>query len=171
MKKFWPIILIVIIGLALGACGKKQVELPPEQPPAQEVDTTTPPPPPPPPPPPQEKPQVTAQDFKIVYFDFDKSNIRPDQRSRLDYDAKLLGDNPDMHVQIAGHCDERGTVEYNIALGERRARAVKKYLTELGIDGSRMEIISYGEERPADPRHNEEAWAKNRRAEFVILSD
>jgi peptidoglycan-associated lipoprotein len=71
-------------------------------------------------------------------------------------------------IVIEGHCDERGTAEYNIALGERRAKSVKRYLINLGVDSSQLSTISYGEERPADPGHNEAAWAKNRRAEFVI---
>jgi len=73
-------------------------------------------------------------------------------------------------LRIEGHCDERGTIEYNLALGERRANSVKNYLVNYGIDPNRLTTISYGEERPKDPRHNEEAWAKNRRVEFVIIT-
>ena len=79
-----------------------------------------------------------------------------------------LRDNPDVNVTIEGHCDERGTVEYNLALGDRRAESAKAYLVNLGIPASRIETVSYGEERPVDPGHNEAAWARNRRAAFVI---
>ena len=82
--------------------------------------------------------------------------------------AEWLRENADTSIIIEGHCDERGTNAYNIALGERRAESAKAYLTDLGIDGLRLTTISYGEERPVDPGHNEEAWAKNRRAHFVV---
>ena len=80
----------------------------------------------------------------------------------------MLKENPDIKLTIEGHCDERGTIEYNLALGERRANAVKNYLINYGINPKRLSTISYGKERPLDPRSNEEAWAKNRRAAFVI---
>jgi peptidoglycan-associated lipoprotein len=82
----------------------------------------------------------------------------------------LLKKYPKVKVQIEGHCDERGTIEYNLALGERRANSTKKYLISLGISADRISTISYGKERPLDPGHNEEAWAKNRRAHIVVLS-
>jgi len=106
--------------------------------------------------------------LKPVYFDFDKSDIRPDAAETLKANAEIMKKYPDTNflIQIAGHCDERGTQEYNLALGERRALAVRDYLRNLGISGDRLVTISYGEEFPADPGHNEAAWAKNRRAEF-----
>ncbi len=101
-----------------------------------------------------------------VYFDYDKSAIRSDQRMPLDENAKKLRDyRAEDKVIIEGHCDERGTVEYNLALGERRASAVKQYLTKAGIKKDRLETISYGKERPLAMGSGEDAWAKNRRAE------
>jgi len=108
--------------------------------------------------------------FKDIHFDFDKYNIHPGDANILKEDAALLEKYPKVKIQIEGHCDERGTTEYNLALGERRANAAKKYLISLGISESRISTISYGKERPLDPGHNEEAWAKNRRDHTVILS-
>ncbi|MBW2619641.1 MAG: peptidoglycan-associated lipoprotein Pal [Deltaproteobacteria bacterium] len=105
---------------------------------------------------------------KMVHFDFDKYNIRPDAAGVLKNKAAWLKENPDVSISIEGHCDERGTAQYNLALGERRATASKNFLVRLGVSASRMETISYGEERPLDPGNNEAAWAKNRRAQFVI---
>ncbi|MEW6377215.1 MAG: peptidoglycan-associated lipoprotein Pal [Thermodesulfobacteriota bacterium] len=108
--------------------------------------------------------------LKDIHFDFDKYDIRPGDAAILKENAALLLKFPQGKIQIEGHCDERGTVEYNLALGERRANSTQKYLISLGISPDRISTISYGEERPVDPIHNEEAWAKNRRAHFVILS-
>jgi peptidoglycan-associated lipoprotein len=108
--------------------------------------------------------------LKDVHFDFDKYDIRPEDAGILKENAALLMNYPKVKIQVEGHCDERGTNEYNLALGERRANAVKKYLVSLGISTDRISSISYGEEKPLDPGHNEEAWAKNRRGHFVILS-
>ncbi|MDZ7362280.1 MAG: peptidoglycan-associated lipoprotein Pal [candidate division KSB1 bacterium] len=103
-----------------------------------------------------------------VYFDFDQYALTPMAREILASHARALKQRPEVAVVIEGHCDERGTVEYNLALGDKRAKSVKNYLVSLGVDGSRLTTISYGKERPIDFRRNEEAWAKNRRAEFVI---
>lgn len=103
-----------------------------------------------------------------VHFEFDRSNLLSDAQEILRSKAQWLRENPDVSVIIEGHCDERGTSEYNLALGDRRANSAKAYLTDLGIAGSRLTCISYGEERPLDSGHNEEAWAKNRRAQFMI---
>jgi len=104
-----------------------------------------------------------------VYFDFDRSTVRDDMRPVLDKNAQWLKKKDGAKIQIQGHADERGTNEYNIALGERRAQGIKKYLADSGINEARLSTISYGEERPVDPGHTEEAWAKNRRVEFVIV--
>lgn len=101
-----------------------------------------------------------------IYFDFDSSSVRADQVSVLQKNADLLKQVSSAIIQVAGNCDERGTQEYNLALGERRALAVREYLIKLGISGDRIVTISYGEEQPADQGHSESAWAKNRRAEF-----
>ena len=107
----------------------------------------------------------------VVYFDFDKYNIRPDQWPKVEKLAKLIESNPANYtVRIEGNCDERGTIEYNLALGEKRALAAKQYLVSKGVSPDRITIISYGKSRPLDPAHNEYAWAKNRRDHFVIIS-
>ncbi|HOK08352.1 MAG TPA: peptidoglycan-associated lipoprotein Pal [Candidatus Hydrogenedens sp.] len=104
--------------------------------------------------------------LETVYFDFDSSALRPDAIATLQKNAEKIKQVPNVIIQLAGHCDERGTQEYNLALGERRALAVRDYLIKLGIPASRLVTISYGEEYPADPGHDESAWAKNRRVEF-----
>ena len=108
--------------------------------------------------------------LKDIHFEFDKYDIRRVDEEILKENAVLLKKNPKMKVQIEGHCDERGTVEYNLALGERRASNTKKYLVFLGIPSDRISTISYGKERPLDKGHHEEAWARNRRAHVVVLS-
>ena len=103
-----------------------------------------------------------------IHFEFDKSRLLPEAQDILRDKAQFLMANPDALVIIEGHCDERGTNEYNMALGDRRASSAKSFLVDLGIAGQRLTTISYGEEKPLDPGHSEEAWAKNRRAHFVI---
>jgi len=106
--------------------------------------------------------------LKDAFFDFDKSSIRPDAKLNLDENAKWLKANPKAAFTIEGHCDERGTREYNLGLGQRRAKAAKDYLVSAGIDAKRIKIISYGKERPFEPGHDESAWKWNRRAHFVL---
>jgi peptidoglycan-associated lipoprotein len=108
--------------------------------------------------------------FKDIHFYFDKYDIRPEDAEILKENAALLSKYLTVKVQIEGHCDERGTNEYNLALGERRANSTKKYLISIGVSQGRISTISYGEERPSDPGNNEEAWAKNRRAHCIVLS-
>ena len=108
--------------------------------------------------------------LKDIHFDFDKYDIRPEDAEVLKANAALLMQYPKVKIQAEGHCDERGTNEYNLALGERRANSAKKYLISLGVSSDRISVISYGEEKPVDAGHNEEAWSKNRRGHFVILS-
>ncbi len=103
-----------------------------------------------------------------IHFEFDKSTLLPEAKEILKEKAEWLSIHRDVIVTMEGHCDERGTNEYNLALGDRRAESAKRFLIDLGISVSRLTTVSYGEERPLDPRHNEEAWAKNRRAHFVI---
>ena len=103
-----------------------------------------------------------------VHFAFDSFLLDPEAERILAEKAAWLQDNANVDVQIEGHCDERGTSDYNLALGERRANAVQQYLTLLGIDSGRLSTISYGEEQPLDPGHDEAAWSRNRRAHFVI---
>ena len=103
-----------------------------------------------------------------IYFEFDSAALSPVAQSTLSGKADFLRDNPGMQVIIEGHCDERGTPEYNLALGDRRAESAKNFLVNLGIDPARFTTVSYGEESPVDTGHDEEAWAKNRRAKFLI---
>ncbi len=111
----------------------------------------------------------TSAPFLPIYFDFDRYTIRPDMRSRMEHNAQVMLDHPDIKVEIQGNCDERGTNEYNLALGEKRAKAARDYLVNMGIDPGRITIVSLGEEKPLDPGHNEAAWAKNRRDDFIIF--
>ncbi|MBD3336933.1 MAG: peptidoglycan-associated lipoprotein Pal [Candidatus Eisenbacteria bacterium] len=172
MKTVGSIVLALILTLALSlgfaACSKKPkpaVDVPeetqeePEGRPSQEPIRA------------EREPGAPGEadvELQDVYFDFDRHNLRPDALRTMERNAEMLKENPDARVVLEGHCDERGTSEYNLALGEKRARTVESFLRRYGIDGSRLTVISYGEERPFDPGHNEAAWAKNRRVHFVL---
>jgi peptidoglycan-associated lipoprotein len=123
---------------------------------------------------PAQAPRPVPKEFmavaalKEVYFDFDKYDIRPEDAKTLDANATWLKSNGDNLVLIEGHCDERGTNEYNLALGERRAKSTMNYLVSQGIQANRITIISYGEERPVCTEKTEACWAKNRRANFLV---
>ncbi|MCM8815206.1 MAG: peptidoglycan-associated lipoprotein Pal [Candidatus Omnitrophica bacterium] len=106
--------------------------------------------------------------FQPIYFDFDRYNIKTSEQKKLKILAEYLRNNPEISILIEGHCDERGSDEYNLVLGEKRALSARSFLIGLGIAPARLYTISYGESKPVDPGHNEEAWAKNRRAEFKI---
>ena len=118
---------------------------------------------------PVEEVAVPIEELGIVYFDYDKSEIRPEFTSIIQSNFEWLINNPDIRVQLEGHCDERGTNEYNLALGERRARSVLNYLLRLGASPEQFSIVSFGEERPVALGQNETAWQKNRRVEFTRL--
>jgi peptidoglycan-associated lipoprotein len=120
------------------------------------------------PPPAPAKLEVPAFMTERIFFDFDKSVLKPESQALLKKKADWMKANAGAKMLIEGNTDERGTYEYNLALGERRAEAAKKFLVDLGIDAKRISTISFGEERPIDPRSNEEAWAKNRNDGFVI---
>jgi peptidoglycan-associated lipoprotein len=163
------LVALILTFLFVG-CAKEEPPPPTVEPPPRPA---APPPPPPSPPPPPPGPSISQQAFQEfqnqdIYFDFDKYDLRTDARATLDRKASFLNQNSSVRVQIEGHTDERGTAEYNLALGERRANAAKQYLTTAGISAGRLSTISYGEERPLDPAQNEAAWAKNRRDHFVI---
>jgi peptidoglycan-associated lipoprotein len=111
---------------------------------------------------------ASVADLTDVFFDFDKYDIRPHDAKTLDANASWLKSNPNHLVLIEGHCDERGTNEYNLALGERRAKSTMNYLVSQGVQANRITIISYGEERPQCTEHTESCWAKNRRAHFLV---
>ena len=111
----------------------------------------------------------TSKGLLPVYFDFDQSSIKADQIERMEQNAAFIKSNPGMKIKIEGNCDERGTNEYNIALGERRAISAKKYLVNLGVGTRSLETISYGEEQPLNFGHSELSWSQNRRDDFVIV--
>jgi peptidoglycan-associated lipoprotein len=117
-----------------------------------------------------EQAKTSREEFvnQDVLFAYDSFTLSNEAKATLEKKASWLAENPEAKVQIEGHCDERGTTAYNLALGERRAHATKQYLTALGINNSRLSTISYGEEAPIDPGHSEEAWSRNRRAHFMI---
>lgn len=174
LKLFVLILVVFMFGAFLNGCGCFQQAAKGETPPPPPPPPVAAPPevkkeipvPPPPPPPPAPAPVVMLKD---INFDFDKYNIRP-------MDAEILKDNlgwfkanQGKRVRIEGNCDERGTVEYNLVLGQKRADSTKNYLTNLGVDGKAMDTISYGKERPVCTEKNEACWAKNRRVHFAPL--
>lgn len=166
----------VVLALVLAGCASTGTEEPvePVTEPVEQVET----PPAPVSPPPQEfdafdadlNPYVPGTSRllpRTFYFEFDRAVIGPDDLASLEMHATVLRNNRDRSVVIEGHCDERGTREYNLALGERRADAVRAYLTSAGVSPRQIETVSYGEERPEDPGHTEASWARNRRAVMI----
>jgi peptidoglycan-associated lipoprotein len=170
MKKtylLYPFLLFAIV-LMLGGCGcfmqAQKGEVAP--PPAPEAKAPPPAPPqevPVQPPPPAPAPMVMLKD---INFDFDKYNIRPGDGEILKQNMDWFKANPGTKVWIQGNCDERGTIEYNLALGQRRADSTKKFLTDLGVEAGLLDAMSYGKERPLCMEHSEECWARNRNAHF-----
>ena len=172
-----PCLVLVVVG-----CRKKQPDVPPIEPEAAPPTTAAPAPTPKPTevqePFKEEKPaapeELTADQIKArgllqtVYFDLDKHDLSDTARATLRTNAEWLKSHTNWKVVVEGHCDERGTTEYNLELGSRRSRAVRDYLISLGINESRFRTVSFGEERPATPGHDESSWAKNRRAEFAV---
>jgi peptidoglycan-associated lipoprotein len=114
--------------------------------------------------------EMRAALTKTIYFDYDKDEIRADQRAALDAKVPILTGNPGLRIRIAGHTDSRGSDEYNLALGQRRSASAKRYLVSRGIAEGRIDVVSFGEERPAAQGENEDAWGKNRRDEFEITA-
>jgi peptidoglycan-associated lipoprotein len=174
MKKAPTLLLVAAAALvALGAagCAKKAAQAPPVPPPAPPVTQTETPVPTPTPTPaetPAPKSALTAADFTDVFFDLDSYALREDGKAALDKAAKLLREQPTVSLTLEGHCDERGTVEYNQALGEKRANAARDYLVNAGVPAGRVQTLSYGKERPFAEGHDESAWSQNRRAHFVV---
>jgi peptidoglycan-associated lipoprotein len=165
--------LVIGAAISIAACAsqpKPAPTPPPPPPPPPEA-----PPPPPPPPPPTGPIPGSIQDFVInagerVYFDYDKYDIRADASPILDAQAAWLNKYPAVRVRIEGNCDERGTREYNFALGGRRANAVRQYLIAHGVDAGRIDTVSYGKERPIDPGDSDDAQAHNRNAHTAIIA-
>jgi len=168
MVRFKWLILAVAIALVLvPSCAKKQVV--PAEKPVEEVSA----PPIVTPPSGEEMPVVQQKaaetvSLEDVFFDFDKYAIDEEYKQVLVKDAEILMANPSRNLRVEGHCDERGTIEYNMALGEKRAKAVVDFFTTYGVKSDRITWISYGEEKPFDAGHDESAWAKNRRAHLVL---
>jgi peptidoglycan-associated lipoprotein len=167
LKKLGILLLIMVVLISVfGLSCKGKPVIPPEPEPDTTVveppDTVTPPPPPPPP-----------LNLNTIYFDYDKYNLTAESQTTLANNARGLAmdDYAGVTIRIEGHCDERGSDEYNMALGEKRAATARDYLVNYGIDPKRISIISYGESRPVDPGHNEAAWAKNRRDMFIKVSE
>ncbi|MEL6568712.1 MAG: peptidoglycan-associated lipoprotein Pal [Pseudomonadota bacterium] len=169
--------------VSLAACASapepEPVEAPAPAPAPEPAPTPAPPPPPPPPPPPAPETfgpvDGSIDDFRVnvgerVYFDLDQSRLDSDDREILMRQAAWLQSYPETRILVAGNCDERGTREYNLALGERRASVVKDYLVSQGIDPARIDTISYGKERPIAAGSNEQAWAQNRNGFTQITS-
>ena len=186
MNRKWMVtawVAVVMVSVLLAGCPKKKPQMVMEEPeppqtemaPPEEVAEPTAPPPVAEKPHPLDGDLVEAQRsaeeqglLGDVYFDFDQFNLKAEARERLEKNAAFMKDNPQFVFTIEGHCDERGTNEYNLALGDRRASAASGFLGSLGIEGSRLQTISYGEERPFCTESNEECWWRNRRAHFVI---
>ena len=159
MKKLFLLSLMTVGFLGLGACSKKDVSEEGDM--AGDISAVD-----------SELPMGMAPGTRIpelssVYFEFDSFNLTSDAKASLALAADWLKVNPSQQVQIEGHTDERGTTEYNLALGDRRAGAAKDYLIMMGVSAAQLSTISYGEERPVAIGSNEQAWAQNRRAEFV----
>ncbi len=174
---FRTLLAIFFSAAVLAGCASGGGEPAPAEPvaePVETVDTTPPPAPPEPTPPPAFDPNgnpfapgTQRLLSRTFYFEYDRAVINPDDLASLELHATILTENPDRKIVIEGHCDERGTSEYNLALGERRADAVRSFLTSAGVERRQIETVSYGEERPEDPGHDEGAWARNRRAIMI----
>jgi peptidoglycan-associated lipoprotein len=184
-------VIVIVLALAIGACGKKQppvarpVPPPPTDPASGAGTRVTPAPPTPIQENPAVPPEPVAEDplrvsdidkinqnspFEPVFFAYDSAEVDGTGQQTLNANAEVLKKYPEWVITIEGHADERGTAEYNLALGERRAMAARAYLVSLGIPADRLKIVSYGKEFPFDPSHTEAAWSKNRRAHFVVTS-
>jgi peptidoglycan-associated lipoprotein len=175
MHRRHVVVPLALLAIGLVACKKKAPEV---EPIPQPAPAPAPAPMPPPPPPPtnmgEDAAAVTrammAELGNTIHFEYDKADIRPEDQAILDRKAEVLRANPAVRVRISGHADERGSDEYNQVLGQRRANAAKTYLVGRGIDAGRIDVVSYGEERPVDRASTEDAWAANRRDEFEVTA-
>ena len=168
MRKAGVLLVGILVLLLISSCGKKP---PPAEEPAPPVVTEEEPPVPPPEFEEGEvtKKEITQEDMQPIHFDFDRYNLRSEDREILNRNAMVLKDHPDVKIRIEGNCDERGTVEYNLALGEKRARSAMDYLINLGISADRIGIITYGKER-ASRCESEQCWSHDRRDDLVITT-
>lgn len=180
MKKYLIIALAIVLVFSFAvSCKKKPKEVPPpppqvqEQPKIEKVEQPV-----------VKEPALSEEQLYLqksleqinkekplanIYFDYDKAMVREDAKPVLETNASWLNKFRTIKILIEGHCDERGTEEYNLALGEKRAKAAMDYLTTLGISSDRVKIISYGKSQPLDPGHNDAAWQKNRRDQFLVI--
>ncbi|HEY9382021.1 MAG TPA: OmpA family protein [Gemmatimonadales bacterium] len=176
MRRRHDVLPLALLALTIAGCHKAKPEVVPE--PTQTTPAPAPSPAPTPPPPPAASgdaaaattARLTAELGNVIHFDYDQDAIKPEDRPVLDAKADIMKANPALRIRISGHADDRGSDEYNLVLGNKRALAAKRYLESKGIDGSRIDVTSFGEERPVDAGANETAWAKNRRDEFEILA-
>lgn len=160
MRRFGFALLLLVVGCKKKAPADEGTPVDVAPPPVTEkVAPTTP-----------QHVQDMMHNFERVYFDFDSSTLGGDSKAALDANVTIMQDHADVRVEVQGHADERGTTDYNIALGQRRAQAIVDYMQAKGIAGSRVKTVSYGEERPLASGTDETAWAQNRRAEFRILA-
>jgi peptidoglycan-associated lipoprotein len=167
----WSVGIVSLVAAAtLTGCARRTPQSQPSSPLPEAAPTPAPTPAPATPQQP-ETPSTTlisSGDFRPAFFDYDSYSLREDARAALDHNARLLRDNAGAQITIEGHCDERGTAEYNQALGERRAEAAKEYLVAAGIESGRIQTVSYGKERPFATGQDEASWQQNRRAHFVV---
>ena len=164
-------LLAVSVALFAAGCAKKAKEAPPTPPTPPPTSQSTNPAPSTSSTPSSESStgsEIGSGVFTDAFFDFDSYSLRADAKLALDKDAKYLRENKDVKVTVEGHCDERGTVEYNQALGEKRANAARDYLVAAGVTSARLQVVSYGKERPFAEGHDESAWSQNRRARLVL---
>ncbi len=159
---------MLVLSAGLAGCARRSVEAPPAPVSAPAVAAPQETPAPATPAPAAPPPALASGDLAPVFFGFDSVLLEDAARAVLDGIARRLRDLPEARITIEGHCDERGTVEYNQALGERRAQVTRDYLIAAGVSGAQIQIVSYGKERPFDEGHDEAAWASNRRAQFVL---
>jgi len=167
-----PMFLVLVLGLLLAGCAKRATQAPPETVPAPPAPSSGNNNTPPPAPPAETTTPAPGDDAVIAqlqpaFFDYDSYSLNESARAALDADAKVLRDHATVNIVVEGHCDDRGTPEYNQALGERRATAARDYLSAAGIDAGRMRVISYGKERPFATGTDEASYAQNRRAHFT----
>ncbi|OLC48558.1 MAG: peptidoglycan-associated lipoprotein [Acidobacteria bacterium 13_1_40CM_2_64_6] len=190
MTRVWGTTVLLLMVMSVAGCGKKQAPIARPMPPPFPGAISTPSSRPPAPPEPVAEPTIVPPEpvrddaiasaslddlnrnspLKPVFFDYNSSDLSPDAQRALDENAATIKKYPSWAVTIEGHCDERGTAEYNLALGERRSVAARAYLVSLGIPADRVRTVSYGKEFPFDPGHDEAAFRKNRRAHFVITA-
>ena len=158
MMKKWAMFVLVST-IAISACSKKAAKEESQLPTAANADETI-----------GDSDSGKALGLQTIHFSYDAYTLTDEAKSILKANAQILKDKPGTRIQVEGHCDQRGGIQYNIALGEKRANSVKKFLAEQGVAGDRISVISFGKEKPVDPAENDAAYAKNRRANFAVTA-